>query len=407
MRSVSPKVEQSPIQEVTKTIWDVIVIGAGPAGSIAAAYLAGKGHQTLLLDKETFPRNKICGDGLNHDSLRFLKKIGLFERVHSAGLRVETASIFSASGLRLVVPGPYLCLERRIFDAVLAERAVRAGTTFCSGEVQQCLLANNRLREIRIAGDDRPFCARYVLLTTGASMKLARSVGIGGDPFPSAVAARCYVRSKERIDTLTGSFVRSVLPGYGWVFPLGDDLFNMGVIAYYTNGRNTGSALKRRFRRFTEDFAPARRVLERGRFLTGLRAAPLRCGLPSGIVPGRGNILAAGETIGATLPFTGEGIGKAMETGELAAETIHRALADDSQDPVRLFSSELDKTFRPKYMGYHTAERWVGHPWINDFMARRGRKSKYLQKAMIDAIPRGTDPGRAFSLGGIIRSFWT
>ncbi len=76
-------VGQQPIEELQETDWDVIVAGAGPAGSVAAGYLAGKGHKTLLLDKETFPREKVCGDGLSHDSIRFLKKIALYETVQS------------------------------------------------------------------------------------------------------------------------------------------------------------------------------------------------------------------------------------------------------------------------------------------------------------------------------------
>ncbi|MBN1841334.1 MAG: geranylgeranyl reductase family protein [Deltaproteobacteria bacterium] len=400
-------VEQQPIEELQETGWDVIVAGAGPAGSVAAGYLAGKGHKTLLLDKETFPREKVCGDGLSHDSIRFLKKIGLYETVQWAGHEVQMARAHSTSEMTLEVPGPYITLRRRHFDSLLAKRAVEAGAIFCCGKIVRFYVEGENIRAVHVDGLGKPLHARYVILSTGAQIGLAKSLRLIDRAFPSAVATRCYVASKEKLDCLVGSCVRPVLPGYGWVFPMGDDLYNVGVIAFYTKGRKSGLGLNKRFDEFVKVFPPAQKVMRSGKMVSNLVAAPLRCGLPESVVPGKGNLIATGETIGSTFNFTGEGIGKAMETGELAAKIIHDALSHEKTDVVRRFKKALDLTLRPKYVGYVTAERCMSKAWLNDFIASGVLKNSYLRQAVLDMTVRELDPRKAFSLGGIMKSLWS
>jgi geranylgeranyl reductase family protein len=397
-------IEQKPAQELTRKDWSAIVIGAGPAGSVAAATLAGYGHQTLLLDKHAFPRTKVCGDGLNHDSQRFLRTIKLLEKVKARGHSVEYAKVYSTGGIELVIPGPYITLERRILDTILANHAVHSGAKFCSGKVEKVSQHGPELQAVHVSGLHPPLQSRFVVLATGASVKIARSLQIVHRARPSALAARCYVVSREKLDCLASAYVQSVLPGYGWVFPMGDGLYNMGVIAYDTKGKKKGVGLKKRFEDFVRDFPLAHKVYRRGHTVSELKAAPLRCGLPASIVPGRGNLLATGETIGTTFHCTGEGIGKAMETGQLAAEVIHEALSGRASNVVRRFSECLNNTCRPKYPGYAVAEKWLRHPWINDFMARRGVRSRFLQKAVTEAVTQEADPKEAFSLKGLFRS---
>ena len=107
---------QQPVNDISDQDWDVIVIGAGPSGSVAAWSLAEKGYRTLLLDKTQFPREKICGDGLNHDAVRFLKENGLYETVRSQAREIPKALVYSTGGTELEVPGPYLAIQRKRFD---------------------------------------------------------------------------------------------------------------------------------------------------------------------------------------------------------------------------------------------------------------------------------------------------
>jgi geranylgeranyl reductase family protein len=398
-------VGQQPIERLQEAKWDVAVIGAGPAGAVAAGYLASKGHRTLILDRERFPRNKVCGDGLNHDAVRFLKRIGFYKVVESAGHRVEMARTYSTGGFTLDIPGPYITLRRKHFDSLLAKRAVQSGANFCRGKVVGFSRSEEKRHGLRVEELNKPIRARFIILATGAKIGLTKALRLWQQSAPSAVAVRCYVRSKEKVDCLVGSYARPVLPGYGWIFPMGDGLYNLGVIAFYSTGRKRPN-LKKRFNGFVEEFPLARQLIRSAQTVSDLAASPLRCGLPNTVVPGEGNLLATGEAIGTTFNFTGEGIGKAMETGELAAKVIHQALCRGKDDIVTPYSRELDANFRPKYSGYATAQRWLAKPWLNDFMARRGLKSAFLRQGVIDIITGEMDPRKVFSVGGVIKSLW-
>ena len=131
----------------------------------------------------------------------------------------------------------------------------------------------------------------------------------------------------------------------------------------------------------------------------------LRCGL-SGTRPlGPGNTLVLGESIGATFPFTGEGIGKAMETGEIAAEVADEALRSGDFERLRDFPRRIEHELRPKFLGYRIAENWFSRPWLNDFVARRIRRSRILQELVAGIVNETVDPRELFSLRGMIRSF--
>ena len=145
---------------------------------------------------------------------------------------------------------------------------------------------------------------------------------------------RCYVRSTAVVDRLVISYDRVIAPGYAWIFPLRNNEYNVGCGVFYRHGVRGDVNLRQMFERFVATFPEAREVMRAATAATPLKGAPLRCGLSSlgqSRVP---RVLAIGETIGTTFPFTGEGIGKAMETGELAAEALGEAIASD--DPGHL-----------------------------------------------------------------------
>jgi flavin-dependent dehydrogenase len=112
-----------------------------------------------------------------------------------------------------------------------------------------------------------------------------------------------------------------------------------------------------------------------------------------------------GESIGATFPFTGEGIGKAMETGEIAAEVAHNALSSGDLSRLSEFPRRIERELQPKFLGYRIAENWFSKPWLNDFVARRIRSSRILQELVAGIINETVDPREVFSLRGILRSF--
>jgi flavin-dependent dehydrogenase len=318
---------------------------------------------------------------------------------------MRLSSVFSPSRIEVEVPGDFVTLKRRELDTALVERAQEAGATFCVANVAHVDAEAGGTVVCRVTGVDRPVQARAALVATGARVGLLQRHGLVHRPGPSAVALRAYVRSRFDLDRMVISYDRSILPGYAWIFPLGGGEYNVGCGVFYRDGSREGVGLREMFQRFCREFPLMRELLGAAESRTDLRGAPLRCGL-QGVKPvGPGNTLAIGETIGATFPFSGEGIGKAMETAELAARTIHEALEADDFRALNEFGARLEETLSPKYLGYKLAQKAVSRAWLVDFMAHRAKRSRFLQEAMAGVIAETRDPGPLFTLRGLLRSY--
>ncbi|HET9532975.1 MAG TPA: geranylgeranyl reductase, partial [Blastocatellia bacterium] len=256
-----------------------------------------------------------------------------------------------------------------------------------------------------IAGSTDPVRAKIALLATGASVDLASGLGLIEHPAPGAIALRCYVRSSFDIDRLIISYDRTITPGYGWIFPLGRGEYNVGCGVRYRESEIARVNLRQAYELFIKSFPLAAALMKRAESVTPLRGAMLRCGLKGASTLGPGNMMVIGEMIGATFPFTGEGIGKAMETGEIAADISHRALSTGDFSCLARFPSRIEREMKPKYRGYLLAEDWLSKPWLNDLVARRIRRSRYLQESIAGIVNETADPRETFSLRGVLLSF--
>jgi geranylgeranyl reductase family protein len=386
--------------------WDVAIVGAGPAGSTAAFRLADGGHRVLLLDKASFPRDKTCGDALIPDSINVLDRLGLLGDVRSLGFPVSEASVFSPSRIEVPVPGEYITLKRRVLDAAIALRAVDRGAVFCRGTVENIETNGDGPLTLSIAGSNVPCRARVVVLATGSDVGLLSRLGMVKREQPSALALRCYVTSPVALERLIISYDRSITPGYAWIFPLGGEEYNIGCGVFYRKARHRQVNLREMFHRFLTEFPIASELMKHARSITPLRGAPLRCSLTGAKVLARNRIVAIGETIGATFPLTGEGIGKAMETAELAANAIHSMLSTGSPRTLKELPWRVRGELLPRYLGYEIGERWLSYPWLNDFIAWRVQHSPFLQRLIRGIIAETVDPRRLFSIRGLLKSLW-
>lgn len=397
---------QRPVSSLPDEMWDVIIVGAGPAGSTAAIHLARGGHRVLLLDKERFPRDKVCADGLVADAIRCLRRAGLYDTVRAAAQQADRAVVFSPSRHTFKVPGEYLVLKRREFDCLIAREAAHSGAVFCHGAIDEIQIESNGSVRCSVSGDDLAVRSRIGVVATGARVGLLKRLGMLNRPRASAVAVRCYIRSSYTIDHLIVSYDRSIIPGYAWIFPLGNNVYNLGCGVFFRDGSGRCANLRTMLDVFGREFPPARNLVQDGEQVSPLRGAPLRCGLKGTKPLGEGNLLAIGETIGATLPFSGEGIGKAMETGELAAEVIHEALDSGDLGRLREYPARLRKGLEPRYLAQQVADDWLSKAWLNDLVLRRARRSKYLTDSLTGILNESVDPRKVFSLYGMLRSFW-
>ncbi len=396
---------QVPLDGHADTPWDVAVVGAGPAGCTAAINLVLRGYRTLLLDRKAFPREKVCGDGLIPDALRALGRVGLENEVRIRGHQMNRISFYSASRVEVDVPGDFVTLRRRELDTLLARQAVSRGATFCEGEVETLEEASDGSIRLGMADSDRVVTARVALVATGVSTKILRGHGIVPEEHPNAIALRCYIRSTFSLDRLLISFDRSVVPGYAWIFPMGNHEYNVGCGAFNPRLVRNGLNLRVMFDRFCAEFPTMINLMKCATRQSQIRGAPLRCGLTgvAPVVPGR--VLAIGETIGATYPFSGEGIGKAMETGEIAARIVHEAFSANDFSVLREFGSRVKADIGDMYRGYKVAEGWMSRTWLLNFLARRARRSRFLQKAIAGVLDETVDPGPIFSMRALFRSF--
>jgi geranylgeranyl reductase family protein len=398
---------QIPVEQIPNQLWDAVVIGAGPAGSICALHLARGGAAVLLVDRADFPREKVCGDGLIADALKALDRAGLLGAVREKARTSTIARLYSPARICNEVAGEFLTLPRIELDAITAAAAKDAGAVMALGEAVNVSEVGDEVA-VDFAGLTEPVRARVCVVATGARMGLMKKLGLVTTPEPYAMAVRCYVRSTHVIDELIISHDRSILPGYGWIFPMKGDLYNVGCGAARKPGTPFGLNLRTEFEKFVAQFPPAKQLMDHAIETTPLKGAPLRSNLSGGKPVGVGPVLCIGEAIGSTFPFSGEGIGKAMETGEIAAELISRALAENEPAVLTQFGEILETRLRAKYLGYQTAEKWLSSAFLADLVARRAQKSAYLQESMAGVVNETVDPQDVFSLTGVLKSlrFW-
>jgi flavin-dependent dehydrogenase len=309
--------------------------------------------------------------------------------------------IESPSGIEWSIPGEYLVLPRQTFDAMLAREAAARGAVVSHGRVTRLDVREKCLVEVSVLGASQSLRAKVVILAAGADVSIGARLGMVTRRAPTAFAVRAYVVSRARLDPLFLSFDREIVPGYAWIFPVPGNTYNVGVGAV---GDAEGVDLRSMFDRFCSRVREARALLSEAVSVTPLRGARLRCGLDGSRARGPGNIIAVGEQIATTYPFTGEGIGKAMESGEMAALHTSRALVTGNPTHLDDYARRIETDLRPRFRGYAVAQRWLAKPWLNDLVARRIRRHGYLQNAVRGIVAETVDPSTVFSWRGVVRS---
>jgi menaquinone-9 beta-reductase len=397
---------------------DVLVVGAGPAGSAAAISLARRGFDVVLVDQHAFPRDKICGDGLIPDSHNALRKLGVLDEVMALAQPSAHVGCIGPRGGRIDVPGTLAVLPRRLLDMILCRTAAAAGARMhaplrFTGVIEEggrvvgaTLQAGDVIRELR---------ADWVVLASGAVPQALIAAGMSNRQTPSGVALRGYVRNPRmvgRIDKLEVVWHRAVSPGYGWIFPCRDGVFNIGVGLADSHDAQRGDKLAKKevnlrevFKQFESVYEPARELLKDGEWLGPPKGAPLRCTL-EGARFTRPGLIVAGEAAGSTYSFTGEGIGKALETGILAAE----AIADGGRTPadeaaVRTVYEAALESLKPRFRLYAKANMVNRHPWVADLLIWRAKKSPRLLNRMSGVLNETSNPGHLVSFKGFVRMF--
>ena len=394
---------------------DVLVIGAGPAGSACAQTLARAGLDVLLVDQHNFPRDKVCGDGLIPDTHAALKRLGVYEEVAALAQPVQHVRCVGPRGGQVDVPGSLSVLPRKVLDHVLVRAAEGAGARLLTPlRFESPLLDGERVVGAAFKAPDRgeggrhEISARWVVLATGAVPQGLTAAGLCERHTPSGVALRGYVHCPALVGQITQLQIvwhKRLRGGYGWIFPAPGGVFNIGagLTGSYRveqgKGRKREMNLREMFDAFCAVYAPAATLMQQGTLQGEIKGAPLRCSL-RGARWSRPGLLVAGEAAGTTYAFTGEGIGKALESGLLAAEALlHDRQAADAAVQQR-HEAGLH-ALQPKFDLYDMASRVNEHPWLADLVIWRAQRSPRILRRMSGVLEETQNPGRLFTLTGL------
>jgi menaquinone-9 beta-reductase len=320
---------------------EVVVVGGGPSGSVAAAKLAEQGHDVLLIDQSGFPRDKPCGDGLTHASVAFLQRHGMDEAVERSQVIEDVRAVIGherlATGFYRPWPQPpqyARVMQRRGMDNGLFEIAMAQGARFLEARVDRPLLKDGTAQGVALTGPDGDIVkARCVIAADGATSRMRRTSGFDRERRGSHIyALRQYATTSVALDPvydfhLPLFYEGGLLAGYGWVFPVSEHRANIGV-AYYEPPPGRPKA---RIRDVLDSFLGdlKQRSAERIGDLSD-PSEPIGAPIATQFSAERcelGNLIFTGEAARAADGLNGEGISFALQSGEFAAEEAHRLLS--------------------------------------------------------------------------------
>jgi menaquinone-9 beta-reductase len=433
---------------------DVIVVGAGPSGSTAAYYLAQAGLDVLLIEKSRFPREKVCGDGLTPRAVKSLVALGVDVSEEAGWLRNKGLRVIGG-GMRLELdwpelssyPGYGLVRTRASLDEQLARRAQAAGVKLLEGTTVTGPLLGPDGRIVgvhaqpeaeekprsksgnaeRAGGDTVPpgeavpwhgglpaphlaprpptprgvtYRARVVVAADGNSSRLSVAMGLRKrDDRPMGVAVRTYYTSPRHDDDYLESWLDlwdgdRLLPGYGWIFGMGDGTSNVGLGLLNTSDAfgktDYRELLKRWLRSMPEEWG----------YVEENRTEPVRgAALPMGFnrTPHyHQGLLLAGDAAGMVNPFNGEGIAYAMESGEILARVVAQALARptwaETERVLRSYPEELQAAYGRYYTLGRLFVELIGRPKLMRYATNRGMHHPQLMRFALKLLANLTDP---------------
>ncbi|THA27639.1 geranylgeranyl reductase family protein [Streptomyces sp. RKND-216] len=418
----------APAQAPSEHRADVIVVGAGPAGSATAYHLARSGLDVLLLEKTAFPREKVCGDGLTPRATKQLVAMGIDISEEAGWLRNKGLRIIGG-GQRLQLDWPELASypdyglvrKRDDFDDQLARQAQKAGARL----YERCNVGEPILdaRTGRITGvhaklgeEKKPvtFHAPIVVAADGNSTRLSLKMGLHRrEDRPMGVAVRTYFTSPRHDDDYLESWLElwdrrgeqdRLLPGYGWIFGMGDGTSNVGLGVLNTSESFQDLDWREVLKAWCASM-PQEWGYTPDNMTGPIRGAALPMAFNRQPHYTKG-LLLVGDAGGLVNPFNGEGIAYAMESGAIAAEVIVQAQARATERQRELALRSYPKVLKDTYGGYYTLGRafvkLIGNPKVMKLATERGLSHPLLMRFTLKMLANLTDPNGGDAMDRII-----
>ncbi len=388
--SAEPEVDPAPLRT------DVLIVGGGPGGSTAALQLARLGVRAVVVEKAVFPRDKVCGDALSGKVMRVLERIDpqLVQLVNADARRMPSwgVTFVAPGGKALRVPfsretgvgeAPGAILPRLAFDALLFEAVKRNGVVqVFEGTVAKRYTRTAEGWQVELEGGPSVQC-RLILAADGANSHFARHMaGLPMEPRHHAAGVRAYYRGITGLDPqgfIELHFLKELLPGYLWIFPLPEGRANVGLGLRSDRVRERKLDLKAELHRLVTTHPSLK-----DRFAGAQAEGPAQgMGLPLGSkrlpLSGDGYLLIgdAGHLID---PFTGEGISHAMISGSHAAQVAHEALHKGRTDAafLRTYDARVWKRLGQELAISTRLQDLAHQAWLFDFVVERATRNPAL-----------------------------
>ena len=375
---------------------DVLVIGAGPAGAAAGYWLAQEGLDVVIVDKKVFPREKTCGDGLTPRAVK---------QIHDMGLGDQLSQFHRYDGLRATAHGKTLELHwpthpmypqhgyvvrRRELDTMVVRNAVAAGATLLEGhEALAPVLERGFVRGATVQANDSetPFniTARYVIVADGANSRFGRALGtFRTKEWPYGTAIRTYWETPRHAEPWIESVLDvkdrqgNPMPGYGWIFPVGDGTVNIGVglLSTFRDFKSVNTThLLNEYAHMIADRWEINPDQPTG------KATSRRIPMGGSVGPKSGpTYLVVGDSAGNVNPFNGEGIGYAYETARMAAQILTEAIRNNDSTALQRYQTLIDDEYGQYFKVARLFARIIGRPAIMRELSRVGINNRTLME---------------------------
>jgi menaquinone-9 beta-reductase len=407
---------------------DVIVVGAGPGGSATAYHLARHGVRVLLLEKSEFPREKVCGDGLTPRAVRQLLRMGV-DTSPEAGWVPNRGLRCIGGGVRLELDWPQLASfpdygltrTRLDFDDILAKQAVKAGAELRTGVTVTGPVLDGDGRAAGVVtetgGETKTFRAPLVVAADGVSGRLPLALGLAKrEDRPIGVAVRRYYRSPAKThDDYLESWLElrskeggdKLLPGYGWIFGMGDGRVNAGLGVLNSSVAFGKTNYRRLLTEWLGSTPPDWGMADEANADGPILGAALPMGFNRVPHYTRG-VMLVGDSGGMVNPFNGEGIPYAMESGELAAEIAVQALARPEGPARERALAAYPVELKARYGGYYRLGgvfvKLIGNPQVMRLCTKHGMPHPTLMRFVLKLLANLTDPRGGDAMDRIINA---
>ncbi len=378
---------------------DVIVVGAGPSGSAAAAALAQKGRDVLLIDRDDFPRDKTCGDGIPSRAIETLYSLGMKDKVLASSFyEIQSLLLVSPDGHQLKAPlalgkrGSHsYVIPRMQFDALVQEHAIESGVSFQVGQVTGPIIENGRVAGVKVKNDGsiKDIRSKVVIGADGVTSSIARALRPDKpEDNHRAVALRAYVEDIEEIPHLVEFYLyNEILPGYAWIFPLAEGRANIGLGMRLDRFRQTKKSLDELLEIFLE-LPPIRSRLKQGGIVKDVATWQLNFGSQDMQKVYEGALLI-GDAAGLINPLTGGGISNGLQSAMIAADVIESALSanDFSVKAFAEYETRLDERLRSGMKRSYLIQRvLLNFPKAVDLIIRWGGSNSTIAKTFVEKL---------------------